>query len=42
MGVRISPHVYNTMEEIDRVMAEIAWITATKDYADGGPSSLVP
>lgn len=41
VGVRISPHFYNTMEEIDRVMAEIASITATKDYAGGGGSSLV-
>ena len=41
VGVRISPHFYNTMDEIDRVMAEIASITATKDYADGGTSSLV-
>jgi kynureninase len=41
VGVRISPHFYNTMDEIDRVMAEIASITATKDYADGGASSRV-
>jgi kynureninase len=41
VGVRISPHFYNTMEEIDRVMAEIASITATKNYADGDKSSLV-
>ena len=41
VGIRISPHFYNTMDEVDRVMAEIASITATKDYADGGPSSLV-
>ena len=41
VGIRISPHFYNTMDEIDRVMAEIASITATKDYADGGSSSLV-
>ena len=41
VGIRISPHFYNTMDEIERVMAEIASITATKDYADGGPSSLV-
>jgi kynureninase len=36
VGIRISPHFYNTMDEIDRVMAEIASITATKDYAGGG------
>jgi kynureninase len=41
VGVRISPHFYNTMDEIDRVMAEIASITARKDYADGAGSSRV-
>jgi hypothetical protein len=29
------------MDEIERVMAEIAAIAASKDYADGGRSSLV-
>ena len=37
VGIRISPHFYNTMDEIDRVMAEIASITPTKDYAGGRP-----
>ena len=41
VGIRISPHFYNTMEEIDRVMSEIASITATKDYVSGDGSSLV-
>ena len=41
VGIRISPHFFNTMDEIDRVMAEIASITATKDYADGGGSTIV-
>lgn len=41
VGIRISPHFYNTADEIDRVMAEIASITAIRDYADGGASSLV-
>jgi kynureninase len=41
VGVRISPHFYNTIDEIDRVMAEIASITRKKDYVDGGPASLV-
>ncbi len=41
VGIRISPHFYNTMDEIDRVMAEIASITATKDYAGGAGSTLV-
>ena len=40
VGVRISPHFYNTMDEIDQVMAEIASIVERKDYASGG-SSLV-
>ena len=41
VGIRISPHFYNTMDEIERVMAEIASITATKDYAGGTGSSVV-
>ncbi len=41
VGVRISPHFYNTMEEVDRVMAEIASIVATKDYNSGETHSLV-
>jgi kynureninase len=41
VGIRISPHFYNTVDEIDRVMAEIASISATKNYADGTSSSLV-
>jgi kynureninase len=41
VGIRISPHFYNTMEEIDRVMAEIAAIATAKDYVGGGTSSLV-
>jgi kynureninase len=41
VGVRISPHFYNTMDEIDRVMAEVASIASKKDYAGGGHSSVV-
>jgi len=42
VGVRISPHFYNTMDEIDRIMAEIKTIVATKKYeTGGGASSLV-
>jgi kynureninase len=41
VGVRISPHFYNTMDEIDRVMAEIASIVERKDYTAGGGASLV-
>ena len=32
----MSPHFYNTMDEIDRVMAEMASIVAKKDYVGGG------
>jgi kynureninase len=41
VGVRISPHFYNTIDEVDRVMAEIASIVATRNYVDGGAPSLV-
>jgi kynureninase len=33
VGIRISPHFYNTAEEIDRLMAEMARIVDHKDYA---------
>jgi kynureninase len=41
VGIRISPHFYNTTDEIDRVMAEIASIVREKDYDDDDPRSLV-
>jgi kynureninase len=41
VGIRISPHFYNTIDEVDRIMAEIAAITAKKDYAVDGPVSRV-
>ena len=41
VGVRISPHFYNTIEEIDAVMAEMASIVAKKDYAATDRTSLV-
>ena len=42
VGIRISPHFYNTMDEVERVMAEIASIVAKKDYQRGpGGGSLV-
>ena len=41
VGVRISPHFYNTIDEVDRVMAEIASIVATKNYDTGETRSLV-
>jgi kynureninase len=41
VGVRISPHFYNTTDEIDRIMAEIASIVEKKDYETGEAKSLV-
>jgi kynureninase len=39
VGVRLSPHFYNTVEEIDRIVAEIASIVRKRDYS--GTASLV-
>jgi selenocysteine lyase/cysteine desulfurase len=42
VGIRISPHFFNTEDEIDRIMAEIVEIVAKKDYGEPGPpTSLV-
>jgi kynureninase len=41
VGIRISPHFYNTTDEIDRVMAEMASITQKQDYVDDAGPSLV-
>ena len=41
VGVRVSPHFYNTMDEIERIVAEIVSIATKKDYVDSGPRSLV-
>jgi kynureninase len=41
VGIRVSPHFYNTMDEIDRIMAEMVAIVSKKDYVDSGPRSLV-
>jgi selenocysteine lyase/cysteine desulfurase len=41
VGIRISPHFYNTEEEVDAVMAEIAAIVARKDYAQPSHPGLV-
>ena len=41
VGIRISPHFYNTMDEVDRLMAEIASIVAKKDYAADPRPTLV-
>jgi kynureninase len=37
VGVRLSPHFYNTIEEIDRLMAEMARIVEQKDYVVDAP-----
>ncbi len=34
VGIRLSPHFYNTRDEIDAVIAEIARIVERRDYAD--------
>jgi kynureninase len=41
VGVRLSPHFYNTIDEIDRVMAEMASIVEKKDYVGDAAKSLV-
>jgi kynureninase len=41
VGIRISPHFYNTIDEIDRVMAEIASIVAKRDYVEDDRTSPV-
>ncbi|HXI28310.1 MAG TPA: aminotransferase class V-fold PLP-dependent enzyme [Vicinamibacterales bacterium] len=41
VGIRISPHFYNTADEIDRIMAEIATIVRTRDYESGPATSVV-
>jgi len=41
VGVRISPHFYNSEEEIDRIMDEIRSIAATREYADAPTHSVV-
>jgi kynureninase len=41
VGVRISPHFYNTTDEIERTMEEIAQIVAKKDYTAGDVKSVV-
>jgi kynureninase len=35
VGIRLSPHFYNTMDEIDAIVAELTRIVRTKDYAPG-------
>jgi kynureninase len=41
MGIRISPHFYNTRDEIDHIMAEMASIVRKKDYVDRASTSVV-
>ncbi|HKB14146.1 MAG TPA: hypothetical protein VKD69_25955, partial [Vicinamibacterales bacterium] len=41
VGIRISPHFYNTMAEVERIMAEIRSIVEKRDYAAGAVDSLV-
>jgi kynureninase len=41
VGIRISPHFYNTLDEVDRIMAEIASIVSKRDYDRGAATSLV-
>lgn len=42
VGIRISPHFYNTIDEIDRLMTEMARIVERKEYeADARPRSVV-
>ena len=35
VGIRLSPHFYNTMDEIDAMMSEIDRIVRTRDFAPG-------
>jgi len=42
VGIRISPHFYNTIDEVDAVMRELARIVGDRDYDAGAPpASLV-
>jgi kynureninase len=41
VGIRVSPHFYNTIEEVERLMAEMRAIVEKKDYSDGGSKSVV-
>ncbi|MCX6537885.1 MAG: aminotransferase class V-fold PLP-dependent enzyme [Acidobacteria bacterium] len=42
VGIRVSPHFYNTMDEVDAVMRELARIVGDKDYdAGAAPTTLV-
>jgi kynureninase len=40
-GIRVSPHFYNTLEELDRLLDEIARIVRTRDYDTSVPFTSV-
>ncbi len=42
VGIRISPHFYNTVDEVEAVMGELARIAHNRDYdTEGAGASLV-
>jgi kynureninase len=41
VGIRISPHFYNTLDEIDRLMAEMARIVERREYQIDAPARSV-
>jgi kynureninase len=41
VGVRIAPHFYNTLEEVEQIMGEMALIVRRKEYASGPVRSRV-
>ena len=41
VGVRMSPHFYNTPDEVDRIMSEMASIVATRNYEGAAAQSRV-
>jgi selenocysteine lyase/cysteine desulfurase len=40
VGIRVSPHFYNTFDELDRLVQVLAEVLATSAFADA-PSSRV-
>ena len=41
VGIRVSPHFYNTLDEIDAIVAEMASIVHKRDYDTSTKRSLV-
>jgi kynureninase len=41
VGIRVSPHFYNTSDEVDRLMAEMAQIVERKEYDTAAPARSV-